>query len=609
MSLGAKLTLWLLIPLLGVLMALATLTMRREHNTHYQQASAEVERIANTLAIPVTEALQRKNPADLSEIVKRSGLEPARFGLAVYDPAGNPFFTWGLFAANRSLRREDLRPVLDLPRGLGRQEEMGDAPVQSQIIGLSAGGTLLGGIKVTMSLQEIQAILVRERNAFLATLAAITLILIVLISVLIHRTVSQPLGQLTERISALASGRPIEDVTISGRDEVAQLSQAFNALGRSLEETRRRLVEQAEHAGNIIQSITDGIIGLDASGRIRTWNRAMADRYGVSESDVLGRNLFDAFPALEEEGLRTAVEGLLSGAQPTFLLRNFEHETRSRGRVVLNFRGSSVRRATGDIDGAVLAIEDVTDRVALAQEVQQAEKLAVVGQLAAGIAHQIGTPLNVISGSAEYLMMEWGEEKPRPQELDIIIAQTDRITKLIQQLLNFARPARMEFRSLDLSELLEGLLTLTEHQIAKEGISVKAEFGSDLPPILGDANQLEQAFLNIVINAWHAMPDGGRLTLAARAVPATERHSRVGRAAQLGVEVVIADTGTGIAAEHMPKIFDPFFSTKGVGKGTGLGLAISRRIIEDHHGSIDVDSAVGRGTTFSIWLPAERGKT
>ncbi len=609
MSLGAKLTLWLLVPLLGVLLVLATLTMRRERNTHYQRAAAEVERIANTLAIPVTEALQRNEPANLSEIVKRSGLEPGRFGLAVYDPAGNPFFTWGLFAADRSLRREDLRPILDRPQGLGRQEEMAGAPVQSQIIGLTAGGKPLGGIKVTMSLREIQAILGRERNAFLATLAAVTLILIVLVSVLIHRTVSQPLGQLTERISALANGKPIEDVAISGRDEVARLSQAFNALGRSLEETRRRLVEQAEHAGNVIQSITDGIIGLDADSRIRTWNRAMADRYGVAEADVLGRNLFEAFPALAEEGLQPAVDGLLSGAQPTFLLRNFEHETRKRGRVVLNFRGSSVRRATGDIDGAVLAIEDVTDRVALAQEVQQAEKLVVVGQLAAGIAHQIGTPLNVISGSAEYLMMEWGNDKPRPRELDIIIAQTDRITKLIQQLLNFARPARMELRSLDLRALLEGLLSLTEHQISKEGISVKADFERELPPINGDANQLEQAFLNIVINAWHAMPEGGRLTVAARAVPAAERHRRIGRPALPGVEVVIADTGTGIAPEHMSKIFDPFFSTKGVGKGTGLGLAISRRIIEDHHGGIDVDSAVGHGTTFSIWLPAEKGKT
>jgi signal transduction histidine kinase len=167
----------------------------------------------------------------------------------------------------------------------------------------------------------------------------------------------------------------------------------------------------------------------------------------------------------------------------------------------------------------------------------------------------------------------------------------------------------MEIRSLDLRALLEGLLSLTEHQISKEGISVKADFERDLPPINGDANQLEQAFLNIVINAWHAMPEGGRLTVAARAVPAAERHRRIGRPALPGVEVVIADTGTGIAPEHMSKIFDPFFSTKGVGKGTGLGLAISRRIIEDHRGGIDVDSAVGRGTTFSIWLPAEKGKT
>lgn len=606
MSLGTKLTLWLLIPLLGVLTLLATVSLRRERETHHRQAAAEVERTANTLAIAVADLLQRNAQPDLSEIVRRSTLDAARFGLAVYDPAGNPFFTWGLFAANHSLRREALGAVLSQPRGAGKVEEVGNTSVRSHLIALTAGRTVLGGLKVTMSLQEIQAILARERNAFLATLAAVALVLILLISVLIHRTVSRPLGQLTERISALASGKPVEEVTISGRDEVAQLSQAFNALGRSLEETRRRLREEAEHAGNIVQSITDGIIGVDASGRIRTWNRAMVDRYGIPETEVLGRNLFEAFPTLEWEGLRRDVDGLLSGTQATVLLRHFEHETRHRGRVVLNVRGSSLRDAGGRIAGAVLALEDVTDRVALTQEVQQAEKLAVVGQLAAGIAHQIGTPLNVISGSAEYLMMEWSDDKPRPQELEIIIAQTDRITKLIQQLLNFARPARMELQSLDLHELLQTVLALTEHQIAKEGISVATDFEVDLPPIVGDANQLEQAFLNIVINAWHAMPNGGSLTLGARAVPVSDRHRRVGRTTKPGVEVVITDTGMGIAPEHRSRIFDPFFSTKGVGKGTGLGLAICRRIIDDHHGSIEVESVVGRGTTFTIWLPAGR---
>ncbi len=607
MTLGSKLTLWVLLPLLLVLILLATVTLRRERETNERQAAAEVERIANTLSIPMVESLKRRTPADLSEILKRSTLERGRFGVIVYDPTGHPFYTWGLFAADRALRPEDLRPVLGLPRQLGKPEALGEVPVWSHLIALTADGELLGALKVTMSLRDMQEFLARERNALLGTLAAITFILTIIISLVIQRTVSAPLARLMTRIQALASGNPSEDVVISGRDEVGQLSREFNALARNLDEARRRLLEESEHARNVIQSITNGIIGVDPEERIRTWNRAMADRYGIQQSEVMGRKLFDAFPALESEGLRAEVDRLLTNQAREFDLRYFEHETLRRGRVVLNIRGSALRGATDEVAGAVLAIEDVTDRVALSQEVQQAEKLAVVGQLAAGIAHQIGTPLNVISGSAEYLMMEWGAEKPRPQELEIIIAQTDRITKLIQQLLNFARPARMELRPLDLSELLREVLGLTEHQIAKGQISVETDLQANLPPTVGDANQLEQALLNIVINAWHAMPEGGRLTLGTRLVPAGERHRRVGRPATAGVEAIIADTGTGIAPEHMPRIFDPFFSTKGVGKGTGLGLAISRRIVEDHHGSIEVASEVGHGTTFTIWLPAGGG--
>jgi PAS domain S-box-containing protein len=602
MSLGSKLTLWVLLPLLVVLMLLASITLRRERETHERQAAAEAERTANTLAIPVTESLSRRAGADLLEILKRTTLEPGRFGVAVYDPAGNPFFSWGLFASDRALRPEDLRPLAAQPKGLAREEEIGDLPVRSHLIPLAVDGRALGALKVTMSLREMEEVLSQERRAFLGTLAAITFLLTLVITFTIQRTVSQPLARLMERIRTLAVGAPAEVLPVTGRDEVAALSREFNALAGHLEQARRQLQEESEHARNVIQSITNGIIGLDRSRRIRTWNRAMTDRYGIAEGEVLGRDLFEVFPALAQEGLRAEVDGLFRDASPEFHLRNFEHETLRRGRVVLNIRGSGLRGTDGKVIGAVLAIEDVTDRVSLTQEVQQAEKLAVVGQLAAGIAHQIGTPLNVISGSAEYLMMEWGDQ-PRPQELEIIIAQTDRITKLIQQLLNFARPAHLELRPVSLNELLQEVLSLTEHQIAKENIQITTEFQPDLPPIVADANQLEQAFLNIVINAWHAMPQGGRLLLRTRLVPAGERPRRVGRPEPAGLEVVFSDTGMGIAPEHMPRIFDPFFSTKGVGKGTGLGLAISRRIVEDHHGRIDVDSAVGHGARFSIWFP------
>ncbi len=605
MRLGAKLTLWLLIPLLIVLSVFAAVTLQRERLVHYREASEEAERVANTLAISVTDALRRRNPEDVRRIAEAAGLDPARFGLVVYDPQGRPLFASGLAAEAGAVGRQELSALSTLPRGFGQEEQQGGVPVQSHLVALTTGGELLGGLKVSMRLQEIQDVLDRERNHFLGLLAVVSIVLVLLVSVVIRRTVSLPLHGLMGRIAALGRGLVPGDVAATGRDEVAQLTREFNLLARNLEEARRRLLEESEHARSVIQNITDGIIGVDRTCRIRTWNRAMVERYGIAESEVLGRDLFEAFPALEREGLRGELERLLSGERKEFFLRNFEHETLRRGRVTLNIRGSVLPGPTGEVDGAVLAIEDVTERVALEREMQQAEKLVVVGQLAAGIAHQIGTPLNVISGSAEYLMMEWGTDRPRPHELEIIVAQTDRITTLIQQLLNFARPARMTMQPVKLNDLLREVVGLTEHQIAKERITLRTELQADLPDIQGDPNQLEQAFLNIVINAWHAMPAGGTLSLRTRSTSAAHRPRRAGPRIPMGVEVTIADTGIGIPAEHLPRIFDPFFSTKGVGKGTGLGLAITRRILEDHRGTIGVSSEVGRGTTFTIWLPAE----
>ena len=605
MTLGTKLTLWLLIPLLLVLSFFATVTLRREREVHQREVWEQAERIANTLAIAVGEALQRRNPDDIHRIVERSALEGSRFGLVVYDSQGRPILTWGLATAAGAIGRQELASLSSLPRGVGLTERQGGTPVRSHFVALMGGGELLGGLRVSVSLQNFQEVLDRERNYFLGMLAVVSVVLVLLVSVTIRRTVSFPLHGLMGRIAALGRGEVPEDVTIPGRDEVARLTRAFNLLARNLDEARRRLLQESEYTRSVIQNVTDGIIGLDRTYRIRTWNRAIVERYGIPESEVLGRNLFEVFPPFEREGLREEVDRLLRGEQRTFSLLNFEHETRHRGRAVFNIRGSALRGSTGEVEGAVLAIEDVTERVALEREVQQAEKLAVVGQLAAGIAHQIGTPLNVISGSAEYLMMEWGPDRPRPRELEIIVAQTDRITKLIQQLLNFARPTRMAVQAVKLNDLLREILGLTEHQIAKERITVTTDLQADLPAIAGDENQLEQAFLNIVINAWHAMPAGGALTLRTRTVSAGDFPRRAGRPAPPAVEVIIADTGIGIPAEHLPRIFDPFFSTKGVGRGTGLGLAITRRIVEDHRGTIEVASEVGRGTTFTIRLPVE----
>jgi PAS domain S-box-containing protein len=603
MSLGKKVTLWALIPSILILAVSAAITIRRSQEVLQQEIWEEAERLANTLAISITDALRREARDDLPRIVERAGLNPGRFGLAIFDPEGQPILRWGLVDAALTVAPAELAGLVSRPRGAGGIATRGDLSLRSHFVALASEGRILGGLKVFSSMREMERLVARERDYLLSMLLLTSVVLTAVIAVAIRRTVTLPLAGLMEQIAALGSGRPVPDTPVAGRDEVARLSREFNALAQTLQEAKRQLVQESEHAQSVIRSISDGIIGVDRAYRIRTWNRAMAERYGIAESEVMGRDLFAAFPALEREGLRAELDRLLRGESREFTLRHFDHQTLRRGRVVQNIRGSALRGPTDEVEGAVMAIEDVTERVALEREVQQAEKLAVVGQLAAGIAHQIGTPLNVISGSAEYLMMEWGPDRPRPQELEIIVAQTDRIARLIRQLLNFARPAHLELRPLDLNALLQEALELTEHQIAKGRIEIRTDLFPGLLPIAGDVNQLEQAFLNIIINAWHAMPQGGVLTLRTRPAPAGERLRHVGDAGAPGVEAVIADTGVGISPEHLPRIFDPFFSTKGVGKGTGLGLAISRRIIEDHHGSIDVASEVGRGTAFTIWLP------
>ena len=605
MKLGAKLTLWMLIPILLLLTAFTVLALRHEREVYLKGVSDEAERLANTLAISATEALRRRSPADIHRIAEESALQRNRFGLAVYDRQGRPVLSWGLAWDTDPLTPQQLASLSGFPRGVGLAEKLKGAPVRSHLIALSLDGELLGVLRASVGLQETEQALALERNYFLAVVAVVSIVLVALVSVTVRNTVSIPLRGLMRRIAALARGEALEEVTVPGRDEVARLAQEFNVLARSLEEVRRRLVQESEYARSIVQNISDGIIGVDRDCRIRTWNRAMVERYGIAESEVLGRGLFEAFPALEREGLHGELDRLFSGERREFTLVNFEHETLRRGHVIQNIRGRALPGPNDQVEGAVLAIEDVTERVGLEREVQQAEKLAVVGQLAAGIAHQIGTPLNVISGTAEYLMMELDAEGTRPRELEIIVAQTDRITKLIQQLFNFARPIHMAQRPVKLNDLLQDVVGLTEHQIAKEQIAIRTEFQPDLPAITGDTNQLEQAFLNIVINAWHAMPTGGTLTLRTKSTGPGDHLRWAGRPPSAGVEVTIADTGVGIPADHLPRIFDPFFSTKGVGKGTGLGLAITRRIVEDHHGTIEVDSEVGRGTTVTIRLPAE----
>jgi signal transduction histidine kinase len=238
----------------------------------------------------------------------------------------------------------------------------------------------------------------------------------------------------------------------------------------------------------------------------------------------------------------------------------------------------------------VVIFKDITERKRLAQEMQRADRMALVGHLASGLAHEIGTPLNIIAGNAELLGMDLRDRGLGTAEVDAIMQHADRITRLIQQLLTFARAKEQPMTMLAVQDPLANTLNLLDNRFKHQGITVITEVPSTLPHIRGRAEQLEQVFLNVLVNAWHAMPGGGTVTAAA--CTTTDRK----------VRLRFGDTGIGMSADVLARACEPFYSTKGE-RGTGLGLAICKQIIDSHQGTMAVESTPGIGTTVIIEFP------
>jgi signal transduction histidine kinase len=245
-------------------------------------------------------------------------------------------------------------------------------------------------------------------------------------------------------------------------------------------------------------------------------------------------------------------------------------------------------------------IGEAEAKLELERSLRQSEKLATIGQLASELAHEIGTPLNIIYGRTELIQRKLGDKEELQKNLDIILHQTERITRIIQQLLGFVRKKKSEHAPMNPGALLEATLDLLEHQIQKQRVSVEKDWGDNLPPLIGDPDQLQQVFLNLILNAIQSMPEGGILRLSASSKRISKGGLKEGQRPY--IEVNVQDTGVGMEREVMQKIFTPFFTTKGT--GTGLGLMVSEGIVRDHEGWIEVESEVGKGSVFKVYLPS-----
>jgi two-component system, NtrC family, nitrogen regulation sensor histidine kinase GlnL len=346
----------------------------------------------------------------------------------------------------------------------------------------------------------------------------------------------------------------------------------------------------------ILAGLEDGIITVDRDGKISYFNEAAEMLTELSSSQALQKpvgQLFRREHWLIEQVMKSQPPRQESTRGEGDLLTRWGHK------VPVSLMVSPLQDRHGNFLGSVLVLRDLKHRKELEEDLQRADRLGIVGTLAAGLAHEIRNPLGGIRGAAQLLKRALDHDSSLLEYANIMIREVDRVDKLIEQLLDLARPAKLELTAVNIHEVLEDVLLLETHTAEAPPIAVKKRFDPSLPPIRGDREQLTQVFLNLVKNAFQAMPRGGFLTVATRLE--TDFHIRgQGTDRSRWIWVDIEDEGVGIKEEDLPHIFSPFFTTKN--NGTGLGLAICYRIVKEHGGLIRVESIVGKGTTFRISL-------
>ena len=387
----------------------------------------------------------------------------------------------------------------------------------------------------------------------------------------------------------------------------------------------------AERLADILDIAEDGVVTVNPRREIVLFNRGASRIFGYAPAEILGRPLEDLLPPDYRSAHPAQVDGFARGPDVSrdmgdrrvvagrrkdgtefpaeITISKLDHGGETLLTAIV--RDATVRKKYED--GLVRMTQDLEDRVrartaelqaktdelrSTTQQLWQAARLAGVGELAASLAHELNNPLATVALRLEGVLAKTPADDPRRRPLEVVEQEVERMARLVANLLHFSRPGRDQVSTVDLPAEVEKTIELTDPHLRRRNIAVAPEFDPAVPPIYGDRQQLRQVLLNLFTNAADAMPRGGRLT------PRLRPGELAGRPA---VVLEIADTGAGIPAEVLPRVFDPFFSTKEEGKGTGLGLPICKRIVEQHRGTLEIESAVGAGTTVRVTLPVRTG--
>lgn len=369
------------------------------------------------------------------------------------------------------------------------------------------------------------------------------------------------------------------------------LNDVESCLGSMIELMKDGKSAHEKFFADIILNSIDAIIGLDNNYHVFLWNNGAEKLFGYKKEEVMGRDFEFLIPEhLQKKGER---KFLIDEVNRNGFLANYETERITKTSDIVNV--SISRFAVYDEKdmhpiGSVGILRDITTVKKLQKELREKENLALIGEVVSSIAHSLSNPLNIISGNADYLLLNKKSDQPEYDELRTIVEEATRITKSLRGLLNFSRPITVEKTKTDLNALVDEIVGKSKYTIGNKDITIKKQLDKELPKVNVDKAQIDEVITNLITNAIQAFSAKGEITVKTR----TNSSS---------VYIDVIDDGPGIPKENTEKIFRPFYSSKGYGKGTGLGLSIVKRIIEEHHGTVKVRSQTGKGTTFTISLP------
>jgi len=393
-------------------------------------------------------------------------------------------------------------------------------------------------------------------------------------------------------IEADRGGYPL----ILTEEDIRHLSIFANQASIIIENTRlyEQLVNERNFAENVVESSPNCILVVNCDGTIRTINEMTERFFGLEKDRVAGMPSREVFEEPVEAIIQEAIRGRITESLELVIRK------KQGGRAVLGVSSSQLRSRAGTVLGAVLIARDLTEAKRSEEWMRRMDRLSSLGQLSAGIAHEIRNPLASINFNVQFLARQLNPDDKTRKIIDDTLTGVERIKGLVKGMLDFCRPAPPILKSESINRAIEDAVSLLDSQFRKHDIRVEMALAPEAPDVVFDNQQIHQVFVNILLNAMQAMPQGGTVRVESRVEQDTKKPRR-------RLSVTFSDSGTGIAKDDLPRIFDPFFTTKP--EGTGLGLSIAHKILEQHRAVIECRSRVGQGTTFTLRFPIDEGRS